>query len=432
MKINKEAEETIVKDYNSGLSVGAVAEKNSVSWKCVRRVLKSTGINIEKRFYKLKLDEAAIVAEFQAGTPAIHIAAKYNVYRSAIKKILDRAGIKTDREIQVSDEQIVTDYKNGYSMTALGKKYNCSGSAISDHLRANGIIPARKPFKIDNITGAQLVEDYKKKGVSYKDITAKYGIHDRESIMKTIRRFGGVPKPQGMVSKYECDENFFSVIDTEEKAYWLGMLITDGFVLSPQYLKNGVCREKAAVGLSLAVKDKEHLIKFRTVVKSDAPLSYREPKINIINGKPAHSTGCFGIRIKCQKMVEDLAKYGVVPNKTSICYYPGNNLIPTHLERHFWRGCIDGDGSVGFTGGHWFIFLCGHINLVSPFRDYCKVNLDWTKNKFPDLYGDKKTVAWFKTFNVRCKPAEECIRLLYKDSMVYLNRKYVKVSQLLT
>ena len=48
------------------------------------------------------------------------------------------------------------------------------------------------------------------------------------------------------------NENVFDVIDSEEKAYWLGFIFADGYISSRDY----------GFEISLSIIDVEHLIKF--------------------------------------------------------------------------------------------------------------------------------------------------------------------------
>ena len=63
-------------------------------------------------------------------------------------------------------------------------------------------------------------------------------------------------------SKYECDENFFDVIDTEEKAYWLGFLYADRSIENFGRFK---------IDLSLSEKDKNHIEKYKQSLKLTYP-----------------------------------------------------------------------------------------------------------------------------------------------------------------
>lgn len=55
---------------------------------------------------------------------------------------------------------------------------------------------------------------------------------------------------RGKVRKYSVNEIFFEVINTEEKAYWLGFIFADGCVLDrklPNGNKNGALKHKGGL-----------------------------------------------------------------------------------------------------------------------------------------------------------------------------------------
>ena len=69
----------------------------------------------------------------------------------------------------------------------------------------------------------------------------------RQTLAKYFKKLGVEIVNKQNVTKF--NENVFDSIDTEEKAYWLGFLYADGFITS-KYNK---------IGLTLALKDKDHL-----------------------------------------------------------------------------------------------------------------------------------------------------------------------------
>lgn len=128
-------------------------------------------------------------------------------------------------------------------------------------------------------------------------------------------------------SKVKKQEDIFEVIDTEEKAYWLGFLYADGYVN-----EKNVC-------LELAIKDYEHLIKFKSFMKTNATINKKIIKLKdktFIN---------YRIHISSKKIVNDLIRHGCVQKKSNILTFP--TMLPQELICHFIRGYFDGDGSVG-------------------------------------------------------------------------------------
>lgn len=118
--------------------------------------------------------------------------------------------------------------------------------------------------------------------------------------------------------KHSLDELFFSEINSEEKAYWLGFLCGDG------------CITGNKVRLALAVKDEHHLNWFKAAVKWSGKCYY-------------HKSGAVEVYFRSLRMVKDLARYYITPRKTFTVRFPN---IPKSLERHFIRGVFDADGCI--------------------------------------------------------------------------------------
>ena len=124
---------------------------------------------------------------------------------------------------------------------------------------------------------------------------------------------------------YNCDENFFEKIDTEEKAYWLGFLYADGYV---RVRKGG-----SEVRLKLSIKDVDHVKKFNDAVKSNNEIK--------IKGKFAISS------VNQRKFVKHLVDKGCINKKSLIIKFP--YFLEENLKKHFIRGYFDGDGSVSIS-----------------------------------------------------------------------------------
>ena len=62
--------------------------------------------------------------------------------------------------------------------------------------------------------------------------------------------------------KYHVNSNYFDTINTEGKAYWLGFLFADA----------AVHPNRPSVALSLAMRDVDHLKKFKRYLNSGHPI----------------------------------------------------------------------------------------------------------------------------------------------------------------
>lgn len=142
--------------------------------------------------------------------------------------------------------------------------------------------------------------------------------------------------------KYSYNESAFEIIDTEQKAYWLGFLYADGCIR--------VIGTKS-LSLVLSAKDKEHLEKFRDFISPENIIRDEITKL----GSNEYST--VRLHVTNSKIVDDLIDKGCVPEKTFIIEFPQN--IPQELIRHFIRGYFDGDGTTAKVNGKASIGLIG-------------------------------------------------------------------------
>ena len=146
--------------------------------------------------------------------------------------------------------------------------------------------------------------------------------------------------------------NYFEEINTPEKAYWLGFLAADGYVVGNE------------LNIQLGKKDKEHLKKFSDAINGN--LTIRD-----INGKNNFGTSYSHCRVslKSDKMINDLVKYGIVPKKSLILKTPNinNSLFP------YWIiGYMDGDGCVSKNKKKIRISFTGTYEVLNFIKTYLK------------------------------------------------------------
>lgn len=213
------------------------------------------------------------------------------------------------------------------------------------------------------------------------------------TIMRVLKRNGIKNKTSKI---YTYDENFFEIIDTEEKSYWLGFLYADGCVRKR--------RTSSEMRLKLSIRDIEHLNKFKETLKTNAEIKIKN---------------CQSILYVCgKKIVNDLIDKGCLPNKTSVIRFP---LLRKDLIRHFIRGYFDGDGSIKFTDKNApsfnvvsgsFIFL---ESLKEEISNSCNIRNPKIYISSNEHYG-----------NIFWNSIPDIISIyfyMYKDSNVYLERK---------
>jgi intein/homing endonuclease len=200
-------------------------------------------------------------------------------------------------------------------------------------------------------------------------IIKNYYTHSKKELInltgvsnRVIRR---VVKENNLIDKsskkYTISEKYFSEIDFEEKAYWLGFL-------------------------------------------------YAEDNIK-------YTSLCSTFSVYNNKMINDLINKGCFNNKTFIIEFPKLN---NELIRHFIRGYFDGDGTIcidtnnknkfGFTSGS-YVFLKRIQEIL--------ISIGLTELKISD-YKTYYRISW-----TRLNDLNLIYNYLYKNSTIFLNRKKI-------
>lgn len=210
--------------------------------------------------------------------------------------------------------------------------------------------------------------------------------------------------------KYKYNREFFKEIDTEEKAYILGFLFADG------YNQEG----KNCVSIRIDNQDEEILFKIRKALNSNHPITRYGEKENS------------DFSITCQTLSKTLAEKGCVRAKSCILEYPLEH-ISDDLHSHFIRGYFDGDGCISISNYKNYIqysfSMVGTWNFLSAvqniFMEKCGVN----KTKFSKrkIYGCSYTLHYNGRMNVL-----KLLDYLYRDSTIYLERKFLKYKSIPT
>lgn len=207
-------------------------------------------------------------------------------------------------------------------------------------------------------------------------------------------------------------ESFFSTIDSEEKAYFLGLIIADGNIYDPTESSH---KGSKWVSITLDDDDKYMLERFKSAVQCSSKVA-------------SDGRGSSYVAIRSNIMANDLKKYGVVPRKSFITRFPFE--VDPIFYRHIMRGIIDGDGSVQ-AYSHYTekdnrnrfrhkIACCGTHKLMEEMIEVINKNI--TLNHELSVYDYKNRVlSEFKVSEIG-----DMLHLgkwLYDDATVFLDRK---------
>lgn len=192
--------------------------------------------------------------------------------------------------------------------------------------------------------------------------------------------------------------NHFEKIDNEEKAYWLGFLYADGYV----------SKNENKIELGLAEKDLAHIEKFKNFIGNNNKISYRE------------RTKSYRYSFRSTKCKEDLINKGCMPNKSLILKFPNESQVPNHLIRHFIRGYFDGDGWFTNTNSTLQIGFIGTEDFIKGALEHLKNHIT-IKNKIFNVHREDGAKRYmFSSLD----DVTRFLNYIYKDSKIYLNRKY--------
>ena len=302
------------------------------------------------------------------------------------------------------EQEIIQEYLQGVSITKLIDKYKLSRRKITNILTDNNIT-IRGGRKKKTLSPQQLEEAKQmiQEGAFLKDL-AKYFQLDTETMKLRLKEANLSITNTNRVNR-RILSNYFSNIDSYEKAYWLGFLFTDGSV--DHYKKTGRIR------LQLQEKDIEILEQFKQSLQIDSKIIY---------DKRVNST-CCSVEFVDEQIFNDLGKYGIVPNKT----YETNHIlykkVPEQYQTAFALGLFDGDGNFycddSFTDVT-FGYTAYHESEVIDFQELItKITNINTSNK-PYF-----TSAWHVQWRGR-QQVLKILDILYKDCSIHLARKYNK------
>ena len=228
----------------------------------------------------------------------------------------------------------------------------------------------------------------------------------RKQLLKANVAFRG---PFETNRKWTLDESFFDEINTEQKAYFMGLLYADGC------LNDG---KQSSIVLSLCETDKDILEKFNLALKYDRPLA-------IIKKYGKAKQDAFTVTVQCRRMYNAVVRFGCTPRKTFTLTYP--NFISAELHRHFIRGFFDGDGSMSFNGRFGYVNIVATDMFCQSVASILNDQLGITCNFYkPNLKDKGKNHS---ILNLRVKGGRQLDKLfhyMYDNSTVYMERKYNK------
>ena len=206
-----------------------------------------------------------------------------------------------------------------------------------------------------------------------------YGISG-STVLNILKRHGVKLKPKHVGNKYDFNIHFFDKIDTESKAYFLGLLYADG------------CHYKKTrqISIELSATDKDILEKMKVAFSSNHPLSswYRITPVSKTNNQ------YFTLRMSNEHFSKKCEELGLVERKSLILKPPTEEQVPTNLIHHFIRGYFDGDGSITLILDKTQRACGASIIGTTEFCEWCKRIVEsFVKEKTGAVYLNKTSLG---------------------------------------
>ena len=187
-----------------------------------------------------------------------------------------------------------------------------------------------------------ILNDYFEQKMSAKKIATKYGYKTSKSILDIIKKAGLHPRSHQVSRDIKKSYLNFDIktIDSLEKAYFIGLMLTDGYVQ----------KNNNQIGIDLIDKDCIEFLSnyINCKITTIDPMKQNQKYIAKRNLK-------YRIIIYSDKLKKQLSRFGIVPQKTFIL----GDLNLKSQEIKFLpvilRGIIDGDGWIRKDGKEFFI-----------------------------------------------------------------------------
>lgn len=191
------------------------------------------------------------------------------------------------------------------------------------------------------------------------ELGKKYKVN-RKTILNLMYRNKIKTRGQAETNKkYKINDDYFKVLDSEDKLYFFGLIFADGC------LSEG--RKGSELKIELQERDKHILNTLRKHLGTDKPLQYLKPRKTYFKkgGRVIHCRASYAFRFH-GKNLSHLLRHGISKRKSHTAIFPSSIKTIEDLK-HFTRGFFDGDGcfyhskkdlnryNVSFVGTHQFI-----------------------------------------------------------------------------
>lgn len=161
-------------------------------------------------------------------------------------------------------------------------------------------------------------------GKTINEISKIFGVSTTVIKNRLIKNNISIRDNSSSHKKYKENEEYFDIIDTNDKAYLLGFICADGWV-----------SRNNCLGVEVSKKDSEIIYWIKEQLQSNRPIYEKENSI--------------GITIYSKKIFDTLHSYSIIPNKSLTLDIQKVIELASISEKYlpsFLLGYFDGDGGI--------------------------------------------------------------------------------------
>lgn len=294
-------------------------------------------------------------------------------------------------------------YLKGKSSVEISKITGISSNKICLILKQNNVkIRGRKTYIISDRVKKKIKKMYIDLDMNMSEIKKRLNVSSR-FIEKALKELHIPIKDSGWGNKkYKVHREYFDCIDSENKAYFLGLIYADGS------LKN------TNLSITLVESDGYILHKFaKDIFFNDYNLNFID-----MNSKNKNHQNQLKLNIS-DKLITDALKEknGLFENKGLKIRFP-LFIKNDKLLTHFVRGYFDGDGCISLSKNNTkaVVTFLGNKEFIEGLKNWL---YSWNINS--NIYAKKNEI-----FEIRISEKISINRfsdLMYKNSKVFLKRK---------
>lgn len=262
-------------------------------------------------------------------------------------------------------------------------------------------IKLRSPKAMAAWSEASSIIDRYVKGENIPGIAKSYGVGPH-SIIGILKQSATRIRPRAEYRIHKLNEDYFSVIDSHEKAQILGFIYADG------------CVSENADSYRLSIQIHEKDLAYLERIKS--ALGY-SGNIRRIKARVSYHVN---LTIHSRKLCEDLIRLGVMPRKTFKVEFPKPEQVPEQFISSFILGFFEGDGSIFKVKTLVVVNFIGRLNMMEAIHTRLKLT---TKIH-------QRNTTYYITF-ARKSVVQSFLKYIYSNAAFVLERKYLRALPIL-